>query len=67
MNYYCVSLCSLWDVEEVAKEIYISLLFVYYRNWNKHAADCLFGSNGKDSVGFGRMQSCDYTTRLRLQ
>jgi len=38
--------CSLCEGKEGAKGIYISMCFVYYRNWSKHAADYLFGANG---------------------
>jgi hypothetical protein len=55
------------ELKEYAKKINISLLFVFYRNWNQHAADCLVGSNRKVNVRFGRLRPWNsYTTRLRF-
>jgi len=68
MYHNCASLCSQCEMKENAEKIYISLLFVYYRNWKQHAADCLFGSNRNFRAGFGRLQPWNcYTRRLRLQ
>ena len=64
----CASLCSQCETKESAEKICISLLFMNYRNWNQHATDCLFGSNHKLSVGFGRLQLwASDTKRLRLE
>ena len=52
-----VSQCSLWEGKEGAKGIYISMCFVYYRNWSQHDADYLFGINRQFSVAFRRMHT----------
>jgi len=54
MYHNSVSQCSLWEGKEGAKVIYISMCFVYYRNWSQHAADYLCGTNRQFSVAFRR-------------
>ena len=55
MYHNSASQCSLFEGKEGAKGIYISMCFVYYRNWSKHAADYLFSTYGQFSVGFRPM------------
>jgi hypothetical protein len=57
MYHNSTSQCSLCEGKEGAKGIYISMCFVYYRNWSKHDADYRFGTNGQFSVCFRRMQT----------
>jgi len=56
MYHNSASQCSLCEGKEEGKGIYISMCFVYYRNWSQHAADYLFGTNGQFSVGFRPMR-----------
>ena len=52
MYHNCASLCSLCQGEGGTKTIDIWLAFLNYSNKSQHAADYLFGSNSKFSVGF---------------
>ena len=56
MYHNCWSLCSLCEGKEGGKAIYISIVFMNYRNYNQHAADYLFGSDRQVSVGLWRQQ-----------
>jgi len=56
MCHICASLCSLCEGKEGAKTIYVSLVFINYRNKNQHAADYLFGLNRHFYVGLRRLR-----------
>jgi len=61
MYHNCASLCSLCEGEEGAKTIYISLVFMKYRESNQHADNYVFGSIHQVSVGFWQLNNFDWT------